>query len=318
MHGIWLEDNKVTLRDDLPIPSPQLNEVLIKVLKAGICHTDLELIKGYYPYTGILGHEFVGEVVQGPAKLLNKRVVANINLSCQKCEYCQKGLSNHCPNRDVLGIVNKNGTFAQYITMPIDNVFNVPDQVSSLEACFTEPVAAVLQILEQIQIKPSDKVLIIGDGKIGQLVTQILCHHSYEVFLVGHHPFKYLPYQDEGVTVGNESLITGAHFDYVIECSSHTSGLELALKAVKPKGTIVLKTTLIGKHTVNLADLVVNENTLIGSRCGPFKPALRLLANNAINITQLFEKEYSLKQGIEAIEHAKRSETKKIIINCEI
>lgn len=318
MLGIWLEDNKVTLRDDLPIPSPQLNEVLIKVLKAGICHTDLELIKGYYPFTGVLGHEFVGEVVQGPKKLLNKRVVANINLSCNKCEYCQKGLSKHCPKRNVLGIVNKNGTFSEYITMPIENLYNVPDKVSSLEACFTEPVASVLQILEQIHIKPTDKVLIIGDGKIGQLVTQVLCLHSYEVFLVGHHPHKYLTYKDKGVIVGNESLITGAYFDYVIECSSHTSGLELALKAVKPKGTVVLKTTLTGKHAFNLAELVVNEISLIGSRCGPFLPALRLLANNIINITHLFEREYSLKQGLEAIEHAKLSQTKKIIINCEI
>lgn len=318
MLGLWLENNQVVLKDDLPVPVPLKNEVLVKVIQAGICRTDLELIKGYYPFTGILGHEFVGQVEQGPRKLLGKRVVAEINIGCERCEDCKKGLSRHCRHRDVCGIVNKNGSFAQYLTLPISNVHLVPEQLSNTEACFTEPLAACLQVLEQFHIKPSFRVLVIGDGKLGQLMVKILALHACELYLVGHHPQNYLPYRDLGIVVGDEQLITDNDFDCVIECSGQASGFELALKAIKPKGTIVLKSTFKDKTTYDFSKLVVDEITLLGSRCGSFGSALRLLAKQKLNLNSLVEKEYPLSQAEDAIKHAHCQGTMKIMLNCQL
>ena len=174
MRGVWLEDKKVSLREDLAKPSPKKNEALIKVLKAGICNTDIELSRGYYPYTGILGHEFVGVVEEGPAELLNKRVVGDINAACGYCENCLIGMKNHCYNRTVLGIVNHNGALTEYLTLPSENLHVVPDNVSTEAATFTEPLAAALEIQQQVHIAPTNKLLVIGDGKLGSLIVNCL------------------------------------------------------------------------------------------------------------------------------------------------
>lgn len=315
MLGLWLENKKIKLRDDLEKPTPTHNEALIKVLMSGICNTDIELTKGYYPYTGVLGHEFVGVVEAGPQELLNKRVVGEINLTCDQCNNCLRNLKSHCQKRTVLGIVNKQGAFANYITLPSKNLYLVPDHVSTEAATFTEPLAAALEIQEQVHILPSDKVLVIGDGKLGNLITQTLLLNGCELWLVGRHEKKYLPFAKKGVMVGKENIIQPQYFDIVIECTGNSIGFQLALDAVRPRGTLVMKSTYADQLHLNAATIVVNEITLVGSRCGPFQPALQLLARELIDVHSLIEKIYPLSEGMKAFEHAMNKGSMKIIIN---
>ena len=190
MKGLWLENNQLELRTNIPIPEPPPGEALVRVLRAGICNTDLELIKGYYPYTGIIGHEFVGIVEQGPKQLINQRVVGEINAACGNCRFCRCGQPTHCENRTVLGIVNRNGAFAEYLSLPIENLHLVPENVSTAAATFTEPIAAALEIQQQIQISKDDRVLVVGDGKLGQLIAQTLALTGCELLVVGRHEDK--------------------------------------------------------------------------------------------------------------------------------
>jgi len=315
MLGLWLENKNISLRKDLLKPIPGKNEALIKILKAGICNTDIELTKGYYPYTGVLGHEFVGLVEEGPHEIVGKRVVGEINITCGKCQYCLTGLKNHCNNRSVLGIVNKNGAFSEYVTLPVVNILEVPETVSTEAASFTEPLAAALEIQQQIQISPTHKVLVIGDGKLGILVTQTLSLKGCELWLVGHHEKKFMPLQQRGVIVGTEAIVRHHYFDIVIECTGNPSGFKLALNALKPRGVLVMKSTYAGALQTDAALIVVNEITLTGSRCGPFQPALNLLARKLIDVESLIEREYPLSEGLAAFEHAKRSGAMKILLN---
>lgn len=315
MLGLWLENKTLTLRRDLPKPVAQKDEALIKILKAGVCNTDIELTKGYYPYAGVLGHEFVGLVEEGPQELRGKRVVGELNIACNHCQNCAIGLKNHCYNRSVLGIVNKNGVFAEYITLPIANLHPVPDEVSTAEATFTEPLAAALEIQQQIQIAPTDKVLVIGDGKLGLLIAQTLLLNGCELWLIGHHEKKFKLLQQRGAIVGTEEIIPQqSYFDTAIECTGNPLGFNLALKALKPRGTLVMKSTYAGSLSIDAAAIVVNEIKMIGSRCGPFQPALRLLAKKLINTEFLIEQEYPLREGLQAFEHAKRKGALKILV----
>ena len=314
MLGIWLENQTVSLRDDLPKPIPNDNEVLIKILTAGICNTDIELTKCYYPYTGVLGHEFVGVVETGPVDLIGQRVVGDINIACGHCQHCSVGLKNHCANRKTLGIAHKHGVFAEYITLPIENVFIVPNNVSTQAASFTEPLAAALEIQQQINITPNNKVLVIGDGKLGNLITQTLLLKGCELWWVGHHPDKLALLAQRGVRVGDEAIVQHGYFDTVIECTGNPTGFNLALTALKPRGTLVMKSTYAGALELNAAAIVVNELTIIGSRCGPFAPALNLLARQLVDVESLIECEYSLQQGLLAFEHAMRKGAKKILL----
>lgn len=317
MKGIWLENQHLQLRTDLPTPTPPEGEALIKVLRAGICNTDLELLRGYYPYTGILGHEFVGVVTEGPENLVNKRVVGEINASCGECLFCQRGEATHCPNRTVLGIVNRNGAFADYLTLPIKNLHPVPDTVETHAAPFTEPLAAALEIQEQVSINSEDRVLVVGDGKLGQLVAQSLALTGCSLLVIGRHRQKLENLEALGIAVGFAEDIQEGTFDRTVECTGNPEGFAIAVRALRPRGTLILKSTYAGQLTLDASLLVVNEITLIGSRCGPFDKALDLLASHQIDINPLIQAEYPLSEGLEGFQLAQQKGVLKVLLNME-
>jgi threonine dehydrogenase-like Zn-dependent dehydrogenase len=312
MLGVWLENNEINLRDDIPTPTAENDEVLIEVLMAGICNTDLELMKGYYPYQGILGHEFVGIVRSNNHALNGERVVGTINVPCLGCPMCKENIYSHCYDRKALGINNKNGCFAEYITLPTHNLMKVPANVSDEAATFTEPLAAALQIQTQIHIKPSDRILVIGDGKLGNLIVQTLLIKGYEVWLQGKHEIKIKKLLDKGALQFKPTMQD--LFDVTIECSGHPAGFATAIQHIKPRGTIVMKSTYAQDIQLNISQLVVNEVNLIGSRCGPFKPALNLLEKGLIDCKGLIDSIYPLRKAISAFSRAKESGSGKVLI----
>lgn len=317
MQGLWLEDNQLQHRTDLPLPQPQADEALVQVRQAGICNTDLELIKGYYPYTGILGHEFVGQVEQGPAHLQGKRVVGEINAACGNCDYCHRHLSTHCEQRSVLGIVNRHGAFAEYLTLPIANLHPVPDHLPDQVVTFTEPLAAALEIQEQIAISPSHRVLVVGDGKLGQLVAQTLALTGCQLFVVGRHSEKLDNLSVRNIATGFEPDLNQQlrSFDIAVECTGNPQGFDLARKALRPRGTLVLKSTYAEHLTIDAAAIVVDELTVLGSRCGPFAKALDLLDQSAVDVTSLIQTTFPLSQGIQAFEVAQQRGTQKVLLS---
>ena len=314
MKGLWLDHQTLQFREDLPQPEPAPGEALVKVLQAGICNTDLELLRGYYPYCGVPGHEFVGVVVQGPELLLQKRVVGEINAACGHCRFCLQGMPTHCENRTVLGIVNRNGAFAEYLTLPVQNLHLVPDSVSTDAATFTEPIAAALEIQEQIKITPNEKVLVVGDGKLGQLIAQTLALTGCELWVLGRHPDKLAKLSDRGIQTGLVQDLPNFKFDITVECTGNPEGLAIALGKLRPRGILVLKSTYAGRVNLDMSSIVVNEITLIGSRCGPFSPALDLLANHQINVASLIQEKYPLEEGLAAFTHAQQKGTLKVLL----
>lgn len=314
MKGLWLENNQLQLRTNIPIPEPPPGEALVRVLRAGICNTDLELIKGYYPYTGIIGHEFVGIVEQGPQQLINQRVVGEINAACGECRFCRRGQPTHCENRTVLGIVNRNGAFAEYLSLPIENLHLVPENVSTAAATFTEPIAAALEIQQQIQICKDDRVLVVGDGKLGQLIAQTLALTGCELLVVGRHKDKLINLATKGIKTGLADSVTDRYFDISVDCTGNPEGFNIARRALRPRGTLILKSTYAGNLSLDASSLVVDEITLIGSRCGPFVPALELLATGKIDVQYLIDSHYSLVQGLEAFEKAKTKGVLKVLL----
>ena len=317
MNGLWLHDCTLSLRPDLPNPEPKPGEALIKVIRAGVCNTDLELTRGYYPYSGILGHEFVGVVETGPEEFLNKRVVGEINASCGNCEFCQRGIKTHCLDRTVLGIVNRNGAFAEYLNLPIANLHLVPESVSTDAATFTEPLAAALEILDQINIGPNHRVLVVGDGKLGLLVAQAIATTGCEVLAIGRHKEKLQILEDCGIAVGSADGIKSGSFDVAVECTGNPEGFAIALSALKARGTLVLKSTYAGKLTIDASRIVVDEIKLVGSRCGPFAPALELLAAGKILVLPMIQARFDLQDGVRAFDRAAQKGTLKVLINME-
>ena len=287
---------------------------LIKVHLAGICSTDLQIFKGYMDFRGVPGHEFVGSVVEGPLELIKKRVVGEINFACGRCDYCARGLGRHCPSRSVMGILGADGAFAEFVSVPVPNLHVVSESVSDEEAVFTEPLAAAFEILEQVQLNPGDEVLVLGDGKLSFLCAQVLRLASANVALVGKHPDKLKLIKRSGVRTMLLSDWKPKQFDVVVEATGSPSGLQLAMSAVRPRGTLVLKTTIAGEHKVSLAPLVINEITVVGSRCGPFAPALDALPGKSVSVTPLIEKIYPLSEGIEAVAHAGKPGARKILL----
>ena len=313
MQALWLENNQISLRDVEQPAKP--DEALIKIRKAGICSTDLELVKGYYPYTGILGHEFVGKVIDAPDRSwIGQRVVGEINAVCGKCEACINGRPTHCENRTVLGIVNRDGIFAEYTTLPLSNLHRVPDSVSNEMAVFTEPLAAALEIQQQIQIKPTDRVLVIGAGRLGQLIAQTLALTGCDLHVVARHPRQQSLLTARGIRLIAESEIQPRKWDIVVEATGSPEGFNLARKAIRPRGTLVLKSTYKGKMNINFSSIVVDEITLLGSRCGPFEPALRLLASGEVDPTPLIAAEYKLNDAIKGFEHAAQAGVLKVLV----
>ncbi|HET7295532.1 MAG TPA: alcohol dehydrogenase catalytic domain-containing protein [Gemmatimonadales bacterium] len=317
MRALWLEDRQLRLRDDLPVPEPPPGEALVRVLRAGICKTDVELTRGYYPFTGVPGHEFVGVVERGPAALEGRRVVGEINAVCGVCGACRAGRPTHCERRTVLGIVGRHGAFAEYLALPEENLHPVPEHVSTDAAVFTEPLAAALEIQEQLAIGGDHRVLVVGDGKLGQLVAQTLALTGCRLHVVGRHDAKLALLAARGIATGPADDVAPGAFDVAVECTGNPAGFSLAQRAVRARGTIVLKSTYAGALTLDASAVVVRELTLVGSRCGPFAPALRLLAERRVAVEPLIHARYPLRDGVKAFEHAQRPGALKVLVEME-
>jgi threonine dehydrogenase-like Zn-dependent dehydrogenase len=316
MQTLWLEDQTLTFRDDIPIPEPSPEEALIAIKKVGICSTDLEMLKGYYPYTGIPGHEFVGVVESSPndPSWIGKRVVGEINIPCHRCSACLRGHPTHCEARQSLGIKDHPGVFADNLVLPLENLHLVPESVSDDAAVFTEPLAAALEILEQVSIRPSDRVLVVGAGRLGQLVAQVISLTGCELMVVARYPRQQSLLRSRKIISITEVEVPPREMDLVIDATGSPSGFDLARLAVRPRGTIVLKSTYAGSLNVNLSSIVVDEVCILGSRCGPFRPALRLLADRRVDPTPLIEDRFSLSDGVEAFEQAAKPGSLKVLI----
>lgn len=323
MNCLWLENKVLTYREDLPIPEPDPGEALVKVHISGICSTDLELVKGYYPYAGIPGHEFVGEVVsisegkpEGQA-WIGKRVVGEINAACGQCDACLRGNPTHCERRTVLGISGRDGAFANYLVLPLKNLHIVLDSVTDEAAVFCEPLAAALEIQQQVHILPEDRVLIIGAGRLGQLSALTLALTGCDLRVVARHPHQRELLHTKQIVTLSEDEVKPGMADIVVEATGNPQGFYLAQKAARPRGTIIMKSTYQGDIQLNLSALVVAEITLVGSRCGPFPPALRLLESKRVDPLPLIVARYPLHEGINAFEHASRPGALKVLLDVQ-
>ena len=311
-------NNELKLCNDYKKPEPKTGEALVKVKLAGICNTDFEITKGYMGYKGILGHEFVGvveEVNSSDKSLLNKRVVGEINFGCEQCDWCRKGLQRHCPNRSTLGIWQKDGCMAEYVTVPLLNLIEVPESVSDEEAVFVEPLAAAIEILEQLHIKPYEKVLVLGDGKLGLTTAITLNASGLDVTLIGKHQNKLdiAKAQKVKTKLLQETEIK-KEYDVVIEATGSITGFETSIASVKPRGTLVLKSTIAASKEFNFAPIVIDEITVLGSRCGQFMPALRYLKQKKIDFTPFVSGVFSIDKSIEAFEKNKEKDSLKVIL----
>ena len=311
---LWLEDLALRFREDLALPEPPPGEARVDVLLAGICNTDLELIQGYYPYAGILGHEFVGRVASSPSDPAweGRRVVGEINAACGACEACQAGRKTHCDRRTVLGIKARDGCFAEALLLPLANLHAVPDSLSDEDAVFAEPTAAALQVQEQVDVAPGMRVVVVGAGKLGQLVARTLCLTGCDLLVIGRS--RRSLDRLAGLPLNTSSDAPAARADLVVECTGNPEGFALARRAVRPRGTIVLKSTHRGATTLDLSSVVVDEVSLVGSRCGPFAKALDALARGLVDTRPLVDARYSLEEGLAAIEEAARPGILKVLL----
>ena len=306
-------NNTVAFTTAHPVPAPRPDEVLVRVLQAGICETDLQLIRGYMGFRGVLGHEFVGVAESGP--LTGQRVVGEINCACGQCDLCRRGLQTHCSNRTVLGILNHDGAFAEFIAVPQRNLHRVPDAIPTDVAVFTEPVAAAFQIPAQIAVDREDRIVVLGDGRLGNLCAQVLAGLSDHVLVVGKHPEKLRLLDALGIeTTGLEKAPRERRADIVVDCTGSESGLPTALTMVRPRGTIVLKTTVAGAQTLAWAPFVIDEITLVGSRCGPFDVALDALEKGLVSVEPLISERVNLARGVEALELAQKKSVLKVLL----
>ncbi len=330
MRALVYRESGLALVYHYPQPEPLEGEALIRVLLAGICNTDQEIMRGYMAFEGVLGHEFVGiveAVHEGRGAtplttLIGKRVVGEINAACHRsdCFYCQRDMPTHCPNRTTLGIVNRDGAFAEYLTLPTRNLHLVPDNVSDEEAVFVEPLAANFEICEQVHIRPTDSVIVLGDGKMGQLAAQVLALTGCHMLMIGKHPEKLALFEQRGIATylldDAEQLVkrAGRCVDVVVECSGSAQGLELALQLVRPRGTVILKSTVADRSALHLAPIVIDEIRVQGSRCGPFAPALRALSQRTIDVRLLISASYTLDEALAAFAYAAQPGVLKVLV----
>jgi threonine dehydrogenase-like Zn-dependent dehydrogenase len=317
MRGLWLDRRSIRLRDDLARPEPAKGDARVRVLTAGICNTDLELVRGYYPFTGVPGHEFVGRVEAAPGaeQWEGRRVVGEINAACGACAACRAARRSHCERRTVLGIRGRDGAFAEALTLPVANLHEVPEGVADDVAVFTEPLAAALEVREQVRIGPGDRVVVVGDGKLGNLVAQTLALTGCALTVVGRHPGKMALLAARGIaTTGAEGAVPDREADVAVECTGNAEGLERARRAVRPRGTIVLKSTYRGRASLDVSRIVVDEVTLVGSRCGPFAPAITLLAEGRVDVRPLVHARFPLHEAVAAFDEAARPGVMKVIV----
>lgn len=309
-----LQWDGVDLRlNEVPLPPREAGECLLKILSAGICNTDLEILQGYHQFHGTLGHEFVAMVEASDDEVLTgETVVCDINCACYECPTCSSGRPHHCPNRVTLGINGKDGAFAEFINVPRRNLVPLPESLSHDSAVFAEPVAAALEILEQVTYAPGDEVAVIGDGKLGLLITMCLVVNGLDVTLIGRHPEKLSLL--EGFPVRFYETAPAGKYPLVIEASGNSSGFDTAISLTAAQGTLVLKSTYANGFEFNPAPVVVNEITVIGSRCGPMDKAVALLASGQIKPERLIEKRYPLSESVAAINYAKRKGVLKVLL----
>ena len=314
-------DDKLKLDLNYPMPKIKDNEVLIKTSMVGICNTDYEITKGYMGYKGVLGHEFVGVVSEVGANcdknLIGKRVVGEINCACNDCEMCHQNLQRHCPNRSTLGIWQKDGCFSEYFTLPKENVLTISDNIDDITATFCEPLAAAYEILEQIHIKPDDKVAILGDGKLGLCISLIFKAMNVDYTHIGKHLDKLEISKNLGAKIKLVSELDEKDmksFDVVVEATGSTGGFETSASLVKPRGILVLKSTIVAREGLNLASIVVDEITIQGSRCGQFKPVLRLLEDKRIDVSPLVSGIYDVDDFKEAFDKNSQKGTLKVLV----
>lgn len=304
-------------RPDYPTPVPGPGEALIRVRLAGICNTDLEITRGYLGFQGVLGHEFVGEVAAvgpGGEGWLGGRVVGEINCACGECGCCRVGLGRHCPNRATLGIQGKDGCLADFATLPVVNLHRVPENLADEQAVFCEPLAAAWEILEQVHLQPTDRVLVLGDGKLGLLVALVLARVTTALQLAGKHPEKLALASRFGIPAVPTDHLTGEEYDVVVDATGSITGFQQALRHVRPRGTLVLKSTVAARRPVDLAPVVIREVTVVGSRCGPFAPALRQLAGG-LDPGPLITAVYPAKEALEAFARAADRASLKVLVD---
>jgi len=309
-------DGEPIVRDDWPRPVLGPGDALLAVRLAGVCRTDLEIVRGYMGFTGVMGHEFVGEVLEGPTPWPGRRVVAEINCPCGCCALCAAGLGNHCRGRTVVGIDGRDGAFAQLLAVPVANLHAVPPALRDEQAVFAEPLAAAFQVLCQVDVRPGDRAVVLGDGRLGQLVARVLRGRCGELLLVGRHEAKLALAERQGIrTCLAADFAPDASADLVVDATGTPAGLAAALGAVRPRGTVVLKSTFAGSPPLNLAPVVIHEITLVGSRCGPVDRALEALAAGEVQVEDLITARFPLRDGLAALAAAGSGEHLKVLID---
>lgn len=318
MKALRFENNQLKLAE---IEKPNAkNESLVRVTKSGICNTDIEIVKGYAGFSGTIGHEFVGVVeASDDETLIGQRVVGEINAGCGECETCLAGDARHCPQRTVLGIINRDGAHAEFLNLPTRNLLRVPKEVSDLQAVFVEPLAAAFGITEQIEVFPETRIAVIGDGKLGNLCAQSLALKSENLFFVGKHRSKLDLVKGRNIELIllEDAVKLNKTFDVVVEASGSESGFATALDLLKPRGKLVLKSTFSGKTNLEMWRVVVEEITVVGSRCGLFQPALELLKNKSVDVESLVSAELSLSEGVKAMRKAEEKGVMKVVLSME-
>lgn len=321
MRALWLENQTLQFKTNVPQPVIQPEGALLKVQCAGICGTDLALLNGYYDFKGIPGHEFVATVIDVADSQykhwVGKRVVASINVTCGYCFQCLAGRTTHCIHRDVLGIKKLFGAFADYLVVPINNLYEVPENIQDFEAVFSEPLAAALQILEQVDINPEDKVVIVGAGRLGQLIAQVLAKTGCHLLVTSRNRMTLQMLANIGIQATHINEISDKNFDVAVECSGSPAGFDLTRSLLRAGGTLVMKSTYASTVNLNLSSLVVDEITLVGSRCGPFDKALDWLSNRYIDVSYMAKHRYNITDGVNAFNAAKQSNILKVLLDFE-
>lgn len=306
---------------DRALPSPAAGEALVRVRRAGICGTDLEIVRGYMHFDGVLGHEFVGRVEAcDDSAWIGRRVVGGINASCRTCPTCLRGQPRHCPGRTVLGILGRDGAMATHVALPVDELREVPDTLGDEHAVFAEPLAAALEILEQVHVRPSDDVLILGDGRLAQLCAQVLLLHGCHVTVSGRHEAKLALVAQRGARTvhadAHAAALPGTRHDLVVDATGSAEGAALALSRCRPRGTVVLKSTVASAGALPIVPTIVDEITVVGSRCGELGPALRLLDAGHVEVAQLVSGVYPLAKAREAFAFAETRGVLKVLLDC--
>jgi len=315
MLAVHLENGAVTTRQ-IPVPDRPEGHALLRLLVGGICNTDLELQRGYYGFSGTPGHEFVAEVVEADRRdLIGKRVAGEINVACMNCEWCRRGLGRHCPGRTVLGIVNQPGAFEEFFTLPEHNLHPLPDDLPLDRAVFLEPLAAACEILEQVSIPCSESIAVLGDGKLGLLIAQLLNANGYKVHQFGRHADKLGISARSGVEteVVGGALPTAA-YNWVVDATGNPEGLRHAVAMTRPRGTLILKSTVHGMVPVDMAPIIINEITLVGSRCGRFEAALPLIAHDLIRLDEMVSDRFPLCDAPQAFARAAERGVLKVLL----